>query len=57
MKWKEIVVSILSVLLAILGGSHYQQSNTLGEMQTTVKELEQVVKSLAHKDITHFESD
>lgn len=54
---RKIVVTILSLIVAVLGGSQYQQMSNLYEMQDNVKKLTQTVDSIAHRDFARFESE
>jgi hypothetical protein len=53
MSWKNIVISVLSIIITLLGGSQYQQMNSLNEVQKSIKEI----KNSYTCDIAKFESD
>jgi len=53
MNWKNIVISVLSVIITLLGGSQYQQANTLNELKNSV----QTIKNSSNCDMARFESD
>lgn len=53
MNWKNILISILSVVITLLGGSQYQQFNSLNEIKSSLDNI----KSSYNCDIAKFESD
>jgi hypothetical protein len=55
--FRKVVVTILSIIVAVLGGNSYQQSSLLNDTQKSVKELAQVVNTLARTDTARFESE
>lgn len=55
--FRKIVVTILSLIVAVLGGNQYQQFSALNDIQSDVKMLAKTVDSVAHRDFTRFESE
>lgn len=55
--FRNIVVTILSIIVAVLGGNQYQQFSALNDIQNDVKLVAKAVESVAHKDFTRFESE
>jgi len=62
--FRKIVVTILSIVVAVLGGNQYQQFSTLNDIQKNIKTLAEdgkmlakTVDSVAHRDFTRFESE
>jgi hypothetical protein len=49
MNWKNILISVLSAVIALLGGTQYQQLNSLNEAQKSIKELQQGINIIANK--------
>ena len=56
-KTKNILTALFTFLLALLGGSQYQQSAQLNAVQQAVKDQNVVVESLAHRDLTRYEAE
>jgi hypothetical protein len=57
MNWKNIVISVLSVIITLLGGSQYQQMNSLNEVQNSIKTMKEDLKNSYNCDIAKFETD
>lgn len=57
MNWRNIVISILSVIITVLGGSQYQQANSLNEVKNSITSLKEGIKNTYNCDVAKFESD
>lgn len=44
---KKLVIGILSVIIAVLGGNAYQTSNSLNDVQKSMSQLTQTVNTMA----------
>ncbi len=54
---KNIIIAILTAIITILGGTSYQQSNNLNEVQKQVVDLSRVVTSMNHSGSNNSESE
>jgi len=43
---KKLVIGILSVIIAVLGGNAYQTSNSLNDVQKSMNQLTQTVNTM-----------
>lgn len=50
MNWRNIVISVLSAIIALLGGSQYQQASSINDMQKNITELRQNLNIIAGRE-------